>query len=65
MPDNLRKAHDSLDKAVMKAYGKTSRTWKTELQIVNDLIIMYQELVKKEQEEKIQQKKRTRRRKNI
>ena len=48
MPDNLRKAHDSLDKAVMKAYGKTSRTWKTELQIVNDLIIMYQKLVKKE-----------------
>lgn len=45
MPDDLRKAHERLDKAVIKAYNKE---WNTESEIVADLMIMYQKLVKKE-----------------
>lgn len=48
MPSDLVKAHEKLDKAVIKAYNKE---WKTESEIVDDLMKMYQVLVDKEAKE--------------
>lgn len=48
MPSDLVKAHEKLDKAVIKAYNKD---WKTESEIVADLMKMYQVLVDKEAKE--------------
>ncbi len=45
MPPELRKAHQSNDKAVMQAYGFDFRTM-TESECVAQLFKMYQELVK-------------------
>ena len=45
MPPVLRKAHQENDKAVMQAYGYTSKV--TESEIVADLMKRYQKLVGK------------------
>ncbi|MGI6250244.1 MAG: class I SAM-dependent DNA methyltransferase [Anaerolineaceae bacterium] len=42
MPPDLRKAHQNLDREVMRAYGKDPSSWPTESAIVSDLMSMYQ-----------------------
>ncbi|NLW71414.1 MAG: class I SAM-dependent DNA methyltransferase [Chloroflexi bacterium] len=42
MPPDLRKAHQNLDKEVIRAYGKDPAAWSTESAIVSDLMQLYQ-----------------------
>lgn len=46
MPDDLRKAHEANDKAVLKAYGLKPSS--SEAEIVQHLFKMYEELTSEE-----------------
>ena len=60
MPDDLRKAHNNLDREVMKLYGYSKDTTKEE--IVADLLNRYERLI--EQEKLEQANKKTTKKKN-
>lgn len=47
MPPDLRKAHQILDKEVLRAYGKDSTSWPNEESVVTDLIVLYKNLLSK------------------